>query len=190
MLFVRQGNSPTWRSVASTYVSGWKEWEGLFSVSFSSDRPVALALRCQPGTTHRRGGSTVSTVDPTGDVTTITNWLTTGIVTDLLLPIEVTLASGKVPLVTLVETVTARIRTGTIRNATTGQWIELEEVYTDAVDLVLDGEARQVSVASGPLYAREIRFSDAPRWIELEPGANAVSAPWPVEWRWRDRWLV
>jgi hypothetical protein len=191
MLVARKPGAPTWEPVAARPVSKDQQWSGTLSASFAlGERPVAIALRCQPGVVRRRGGNTSTFTAPDGDARSFTNWLTTGVVVELLLPIEVTLASGRTPLVALVDTVPARVRTGTLRNTTTGQWIELEEVYTDAVELVLDGEARQVSVASGPLYAREIRFSDAPRWIELEPGANSVSAPWPVAWRWRDRWLV
>lgn len=104
------------------------------------------------------------------------------------LPITVTLDSSRVPVMTTVETVPARVLDGTILAG--DQWIELEQVFVDQVDLTIDCDGRRVAVASGPFYARDLRFADGARWIELHPGPNSVSAPWPVVWAWRDRWLV
>ena len=193
-LIYRQPGAPAWqvaqaRSVESN--SPLSAWSGTLSASFSSERPVSVAVRVVPSRPQRRDRGIEVLHLRRGLTLRVNRTLTTGVSVRMTVPTTVvTLDSGKVPAISVVETVPARVLDGTIFVSTTGEWIELEEVFTDQVDLALDCDERRVAVASGPFYARGIRFSDGARWLELPPGSVLVSAPWPVTWHWHDRWLV
>lgn len=188
---VRYPGRPDWDAVARQPVPKEPGDQRGFSydvdLTFHDLLPVALALRAAPAFVRRSAPINSSHDFDDGRRLEVTRYLSTGV--RAAIASALTLELENIPTVILVETVSAGVWSGTIVNQTTGDWIELDQVYADG-QLILDGEARSVVVPSGPFYARGVRFRDGIRWIQLVPGQNQVTAPWPVTIYWRNRWLV
>ena len=89
----------------------------------------------------------------------------------------VTLDPDRVPAVDISEPIDAQRLDVVLRNQTTGDFVQLSEVYLDRVTLTIDPNSGQVTPASGvPPVGREILFGDAANLFTLAPGTNTVTA--------------